>query len=127
MTKTSEHKAPAEVSPPMQDGQDPPNVQMLKYVVIFLGVLLILCFITVFAVIGYRIANPRPASAVQAYSEIELPVGPQTQIGQVDIDGERMAVHLMGEANDELVVIDVKRGVLISRVKLSRTRPQTGN
>jgi hypothetical protein len=33
----------------------------------------------------------------------------------------------MGEANDELVVIDVKRGVLISRVKLSRTRPQTGN
>jgi hypothetical protein len=101
--------------------QDPPNVRVLKYVVIFLGVLLIGCFIEVFAIIGYRLANPAKQTGQGAPNELELAIGPNVQLGQVIMSGEQMTVHLKGATHDELLVIDAKRGRLISKITLRRT------
>jgi hypothetical protein len=117
--KTSESVS-AEVAPEVTAGQDPPNVRLLKYIVIFLGVLLIGSFVTVFAVIGYRLANPRAPTSKAEVNVIDLPVAAGMQVGQIAMDGDRMAVHLKGVGAEELVVLDVRRGRLISRVKLAR-------
>jgi hypothetical protein len=101
--------------------QDPPNVRVLKYVVIFLGVLLIGCLVTVFGVIGYRLANPKAAEAQARPNELDLAIGANAELGQVNIDGDRMAVYLKGLLKDELLVIDAKQGRLISRIRLNRS------
>jgi hypothetical protein len=119
LIKTSE-AASAGVAPEVAQGQDPPNVRLLKYVVIVLGVLLIGCFVAVFAIIGYRLANPRAETGRAAVNEIELPVGGGMQLGQIALDGDRMAVHLKGEGREELIVLDVRRGRILSRVKLGQ-------
>jgi hypothetical protein len=119
LIKTSE-AAPAEVAPEVAAGQDPPSVRLLKYVVIVLGVLLLGCFVAVFAVIGYRLANPRAETSRANINEIELPIGAGMQLGQIAMDGDRMAMHLKGEGAEEVIVLDVRRGRILSRVKLGR-------
>ena len=51
----------------------------------------------------------------------DLAIGANAQLGQVNIDGDRMAVYLKGVLKDELLVIDAKRGRLISRIKLDKS------
>jgi hypothetical protein len=106
------------VAPEVAGEQDPPNVRVLKYVVIVFGVLLIGCFVAVFALIGYRLANPRAETGRVEVNEIALPIGAGMQLGQIALDGDRMAVHLKGEDGEELIVLDLRRGRILSRVKL---------
>jgi hypothetical protein len=113
----------AGLAPEIAAGQDPPNVRLLKYLVIVLGVLLIGCFVAVFAIIGYRLAHPRATTGQAEVKEIALPVGAGTQLGQFVLDGDRMALHLNGKDGEEVVVVDVRRGLILSRVKLGRTPP----
>jgi hypothetical protein len=117
LIKTNEAAA-AEVAPEVAVGQDPPNVRLLKYLVIVLGVLLIGCFVAVFVIIGYRLAIPRAKTSEAEIKEIALPAGAGTQLGELALDGDRMALHLKGKAGEEVIVLDVRRGVILSRVKL---------
>jgi hypothetical protein len=94
-------------------------VRLLKYIVIFLGVLLIGCFVTVFAVIGYRLANPRVQPRQAETNEITLPIAQGMEVGQIALDGDRLTVHLKGAGSEELVVLDVRRGRVLSRVRLA--------
>jgi hypothetical protein len=110
----------AGVAPEIADGQDPPNVRLLKYLVIVLGVLLIGCFVAVFAIIGYRLAHPRATTAQADIKEIALPAAAGTQFGQFALDGDRMALHLKGKDGEEVIVLDVRRGLILSRVKLGQ-------
>jgi hypothetical protein len=125
MAKTIGSGAIAGVTPDMQAEQESPNVRVLRYVVIFLGMLLVGCLVTVFAVIGYRLANPKATAEQGKASQLDLTVGANVQLGQVVMDGDRMALHLKGPVNDELLVIDARRGRVISKVKLTKAaRPQ---
>ena len=119
MIRTKEAQG-AGVAPEVTAGQDPPSVRLLKYLVIALGVLLIGCFVAVFAIIGYRLANPRATTAQAEIKEIALPVGAGTQLGQFVMDGDRMALHLKGKDDEEVIVLDVRRGLILSRVKFGR-------
>jgi hypothetical protein len=123
MRKSSEAAMAAGLASGAEQEQDPPNVRVLKYVVIFLGVLLIGCLLTVFGIVGYRFVNPQARAAAQQnkYSEMELGIGANAQLGQVVLDGDRLALHVRGVANDELLVIDSRHGRLISRIKLSKS------
>lgn len=110
----------AGLAPEIAAEQDPPNVRLLKYLVVVLGVLLIGCFVAVFAIIGYRLAHPRATTDQAEVKEIALPVGAGTQLGHFVLDGDRMALHLNGKDGEEVVVVDVRRGLILSRVKLGR-------
>jgi hypothetical protein len=120
MKKSSDAVMASGLAPDAEKEQDPTGVRVLKYVVIFLGVLLIGCLITVFAIIGYRLANPKAAEEQSKPNELDFAIGANVQLGQVAMDGDRMALHLKGLLNDELLVIDARRGRLISRIKLNR-------
>ena len=111
-----------EVAPAAEAGQDPVNVRVLKWVVIVLGIFLVAALVTVFGVIGYRLARPGPQLApVEAV--IALPVRPGTEIGEFQLNGNRMAVHLRHRTGSELVVIDVRTGKLLSRISFDEKAP----
>jgi hypothetical protein len=118
MKQTSDAAVRGVASSPEAE-QDSPNVRVLKYVVIFLGVLLIGCLVAVFGIIGYRLANPQAREAPN-HSELDMTIGANVQLGQVALNGDRLAVHLHGMAGDELLVIDTRRGHLVSRIKLNK-------
>jgi hypothetical protein len=117
LIKTKEAQG-AGVAPEVAEGQDPLNVRLLKYLVIVLGVLLIGCFVAVFAIIGYRLAHPRVKTGQAEIKEIALSIGAGAQLGQFVLDGDRMALHLTGKEGEEVVVVDVRRGLVLSRVRL---------
>jgi len=117
LIKTKEAQG-AGVAPEVSEGQDPLNVRLLKYLVIVLGVLLIGCFVAVFAIIGYRLAHPRVKTGQAEIKEIALSIGAGAHLGQFVLDGDRMALHLTGKEGEEVVVVDVRRGLVLSRVKL---------
>lgn len=122
MIKTNEAQG-AGVAPEVAEGQDPLNVRLLKYLVLILGVLLIGCFVAVFAIIGYRLAHPRAKTGQAEIKEIALPIGAGAHLGQFVLDGDRMALHLNGKEGAEVVVVDVRRGLILSRVKLGGPPP----
>ena len=109
-----------EVAPAAEAGQDPVNVRVLKWVVIVLGVFLVAALVTVFGVIGYRLARPRPQPG-PAEAVISVPVRPGTEIGEFQLDGNRMAVHLRHRTGGELVVIDVRSGKVLSRIHFEQS------
>lgn len=105
------------VSPPTGTEQEAPNVRALRIVVIVLGVLLVLCFVTVFGVIAYRLANPRPATAAHGEYTATIPAG--SRIVSVDVDGDRMAVHVANGETSDILLIDARRGRLVGKVRLA--------
>ena len=96
--------------------QEAPNVRVLRIVVIVLGVMLALCFVTVFGVIAYRLANPRPAAAEHGDYAAALPAG--SRIVSVDVEGDRLAIHVASGEASEILLIDARRGRLLGKVRL---------
>lgn len=111
-----------EVAPAPAAEQDLVNVRILKWVVIVLGVLLLAALVTVFGVIGYRLARPKPEPPA-AEAAIGLAVRPGTEIGQIELDGNRLAVEMRHASGGELVVIDVRSGKVLSRIRLDERAP----
>ncbi len=109
-----------EPAPAAAGGQDPVNVRVLKWVVIVLGALLMAALVTVFGIIGYRLARPRPAIA-PIEAAIGLAVRPGAEVGQFELDGNRLVVHVKHPAESELVVIDLRAGRIVSRIRLEET------
>ncbi len=107
------------------------SYSILKFVVIFLGVLLVLGFVVVVGTIVYRLAgSDRPAAApigpaaiaspeiARLLSDIELSLPEGSEITGHDLDGARLAIRLQGAAGAEIWIVDLTSGQVVSRVRL---------
>ena len=113
----------------------PRGVRILKIVVIAMGVLLVGGFIFVIGVIAYQASNlgqgkdsasgkPATASAnVHPRSEAELAIPAGATVSSMALDGDRLALHLTSSAGQEIAVIDLTSGKVISRIRLDTDKP----
>jgi hypothetical protein len=103
----------------------PRQVRALKIAVIVMGILLVGGFAFVLAAIVYQASKGGQSAAglgaLPAGIEAELPIPKDATIAAMSLDGDRLALHLKSAAGPEIVVIDLRSGSVISRVKL---RPQ---
>ena len=108
----------------------PRQVRKLKIAVIAMGVLLVGGFAFVMAAIVYQASKlgeeeAAPASAPVTAAAVEgafvLPDG--GRIVSMDLDGNRLALHVKGPETSEIVVIDVATGQVLSRVGLNPDKP----
>jgi hypothetical protein len=94
----------------------------MKGVVIFLGILLIAGFVVVFSTIIYRTVklagDDGPAEKATAVAETDVAVPAGAQIQGMTLDGNRLAIHVGGEGAEEIVIVDVRRGTVLSRVRV---------
>ncbi len=104
----------------------PRGQRILKFAVVIMGVMLVVGFMVVVGTIAYRAvklsqADPSitDAPAKHGFSRLEVDVEPDTLISQIELDGNRMAVHVTKNAADEILIIDIKRGTLLGRVRLN--------
>jgi hypothetical protein len=98
----------------------PRQVKALKLAVIVMGILLVGGFAFVMAAIVYQ-ASKGGQSSMPAGGEAvaaELPIPKDASVETLALDGDRLALHLQSSAGAEIVVIDLKTGKTLSRVKL---------
>ncbi len=100
----------------------PRQVRVLKIAVIVMGILLVGGFAFVLAAIVYQASkggqSATGSGALPAGIESELPVPKDATITAMSLDGDRLALHLNSAAGPEIVVLDLRSGAVVSRVKL---------
>ena len=108
------------------------GTRILKYAVVIMGILLVVGFMVVVGTIIYRAmklgtetaAPQTPVNAVShGFSKLDVEVEPETLISQIELDGNRMAVHVTKDAADEILIIDIRKGELLGRVRLLERPP----
>jgi hypothetical protein len=100
----------------------PRQVRVLKIAVIAMGILLVGGFAFVLGTIVYQASRggqDRGTSAAElSGAEAELPIPKDATVTSMSLDGERLALHLNSATGAEIIVLDLKSGTVISRVKL---------
>lgn len=101
----------------------PRQVRVLKIAVIVMGILLVGGFAFVLAAIVYQ-ASKGGQSAVgvgapPAGIEAELAIPKDATVTALSLDGDRLALHLNSAAGFEIVVVDLRTGKLIARIRLA--------
>jgi hypothetical protein len=101
------------------------GTRILKIAVITMALMLVFGFLAIIFIIAYRAvqlgdAADVPAAEVRehAFSVLDVEVDANTLISQIELDGERMAVHVTADTADEIIIIDIRTGELLGRVKL---------
>ena len=109
----------------------PASYSILKFIVIFLGILLVLGFAVVIGTVVYRAVNSSEAETAELATtkiagsavadilkDIELSLPEGHEISGHDLDGTRLALRLQSPAGDEIWIVDLTSGEVISRVTL---------
>ncbi|MGQ0484471.1 MAG: hypothetical protein ACT4SY_03845 [Hyphomicrobiales bacterium] len=102
---------PAETPPEPQAPQ--PGLKFLEAAVYIMGGVLVLMFVALIGGIAWKIAT-RGETPVPETKLIELGLPPETKVNQLALDGDRMAIG----TGEEIIVVDVRKGTVISRIKL---------
>jgi hypothetical protein len=102
----------------------PRQVRVLRVAVIVMGLLLVGGFAFVLAAIVYQ-ASQGQGGAVGAGAgmslngvESELPIPKDATVTSLALDGDRLALHLNSAAGPEVVVVDLKTGKVVARIRL---------
>jgi hypothetical protein len=102
---------PAETPPEPQPPQ--PGLKFLEAAVYIMGGLLVLMFVVLIGGIAWKIANRGEALPPEA-KLVELGLPAETKVNQLALDGDRLAI----DTGAEIIVVDVRKGTIISRIKL---------
>ncbi len=107
---------------------EPKNMARLKTAIAIMSILLVGGTVVVIGTIIYRAMTyesktasqipAQKAAKVQGFSKLDVEVERGTLVSQIEIDGDRMAVHVTKAAADEILIIDIRSGELIGRVNL---------
>ncbi|MEM8686960.1 MAG: hypothetical protein AAGF81_06510 [Pseudomonadota bacterium] len=123
---------PPEVHNPLGE---PKNMARLKMAIAIMSVLLVGGTVVVIGTIIYRAMTyesksssqitAQGAGPLQGFSKLDVEVERGTLVSQIEIDGDRMAVHVTKAAADEILIINIRSGELIGRVNL-KEKPLPG-
>ena len=98
----------------------PRQVRVLKIAVIVMGLLLAGGFAFVLAAIVYQASGGGrggiPAGAEPTAAELHVPK--DATVSALSLNGDRLALHLQSSAGPEIVVLDLKTGTVLARIKL---------
>jgi Family of unknown function (DUF6476) len=99
----------------------PRQVRVLKVAVIVMGILLVGGFAFVLAAIVYQASKGGQSGAgtTPAGIQAELPIPKDATVTALSLDGDRLALHVNSATGPEIVVIDLKTGRVVARVRLA--------
>ena len=96
------------------DPKDTLSYRLARAAVIILGVLLIIAFAVLVAGIVMKMSRP---SAESATSPAKYSLEPGARILSVDSQPGRVILHVRSSAGDEIDIVDVQSGRLVSQIK----------
>ncbi len=98
----------------------PRQVRVLKFAVIVMGILLVGGFAFVLAAIVYQASRGGQSGVASGGEAVpaELQIPKDASITAMSLDGDRLALHLQSPGGPEIVVIDLKTGKTLARIRL---------
>ncbi len=120
MTDSEPVGSGSESGPVDEFAPDPRNVRLLKWAIYIMSALLVIGTIVVAVTIANR-ASKLGGSGTTGFDTLNVAVESGATVADIDVDGDRMAVHLVKGEDDagEILVINVRRGLLEGRIKLA--------
>jgi len=88
-----------------------------------MGGLLVIMLVVLLGGIAWKATRSKGPEEPPKASLVEIATPAGATISDVTLDGNSMAVHVVSGANHEVVVVDTKKGVIISRVRLKPETP----
>jgi hypothetical protein len=102
-----------------QDGKADAALQtaprFLLYTVYIMGVVLVLLLIALIAGIIWK-ARSRGVEVKAEVPSVDVGLPAGAEVSGMQLDGDRLAIH----AGDEIIIVDLRRNAVVSRVKLAR-------
>lgn len=90
-----------------------PGLKFLEAAVYIMGGLLVLMFVVLIGGIAWKVTHRGETPAPEA-KLLELGLPAETRVNQMTLDGDRLAI----DTGTEIIVVDVRKGAIISRIKL---------
>ncbi len=97
------------------------QVRVLTFIVVGFGVLLVAGLAVLVATVIMRASGKAPGAATAA--EMTLPVPRGAVVEEMRLDGNLLALRLLGVEQREIVILDVRKGRILRRLHL-REREQ---
>jgi hypothetical protein len=105
---------------PGEMGETPPQpgLRFLEMTVYIMGGLLVIMLVVLLGGIAWKATRGKAPEEPPKASLVEIATPAGATIASVTLDGNTMAVHVVSGAAHEVVVVDTKKGAVISRVRL---------
>jgi hypothetical protein len=116
----------------MTDNQQPaetnetppqPGLRFLEMTVYIMGGLLVIMLLVLLGGIAWKVTRGKAPEAPPKASLVEIATPAGATIAGVTLDGNTMAVQVVAGGNHEVVVVDTRKGVVVSRVRLKPETP----
>lgn len=104
--------------PDMGDTPPQPGLRFLEWTVYIMGGLLVIMLVALLGGIAWKATRGKAPEEPPKASLVEIGVPAGATIGAVTLDGNTMAVQVSAGGTQEVVVVDTKKGVIVSRVRL---------
>jgi hypothetical protein len=112
---------PAEGASPAAEVKQP-GLKFLEAAVYIMGGLLVLMLVGLIGGILWKAIRKAPVeTATPLLVNIDVPAG--AKVGQISINGDRAILQVIENGKDEVVVVDVKKGTVVARIRLKETAP----
>lgn len=110
----------------MTDNQQPetgdtppqPGLRFLEMTVYIMGGLLVIMLVVLLGGIAWKATRGKTPEEPPKVNLVEIGAPAGATIGSVTLDGNTMAVQVTAGGAQEVVVVDTKKGVIVSRVRL---------
>ncbi|MGE0283251.1 MAG: DUF6476 family protein [Parvibaculaceae bacterium] len=111
--------------PVATEGETPPQpgLRFLEMTVYIMGGLLVIMLLVLLGGIAWKVTRGKAPEPPPKASLVEIATPAGATIAGVTLDGNSMAVHVVASGAHEVVVVDTKKGAIVSRVRLKPETP----
>ena len=115
----------------MTDNQQPatdetppqPGLRFLEMTVYIMGGLLVIMLLVLLGGIAWKATRGKAPEEPPKASLVEIATPAGAAIAGITLDGNTMAVQVVTGGNHEVVVVDTKKGAIVSRIRLKPETP----
>jgi hypothetical protein len=99
-----------------------PGLKFLEAAVYIMGGLLVLMVIGLIGGIIWKATRKAPVEPIVP-AIVDIETMPGARIGQMSVNGDRAILQITRNGEDEVVVVDVKKGAILTRIRLKPAAP----
>jgi hypothetical protein len=116
----TDNQQPAEQ---MSENPPQPGLRFLEVTVYIMGGLLVIMLLVLLGGIAWKVTRGKAPEGPAKTSLIEIAAPAGATIAGVTLDGNTMAVQIVAGASHEVVVLDTRKGTIVSRIRLKPETP----
>ena len=106
----------------MSENPPQPGLRFLEMTVYIMGGLLVIMLLVLLGGIAWKVTRGKAPEEPKP-SVVEIPAPAGSTIAGVTLDGNTMAIQVVVGSNHEVIVVDTRKGTIISRFRLKPETP----